>query len=57
MSNPRTHRTPIHPAAHPTAVARARTAARSTDPDRAVNWTVAAALALFLAVLLAHIGG
>ena len=53
MSNPRTHRTPVHP----TAVARARTAARSTDPDRAVNWTVAAALALFLAVLLAHIGG
>ena len=57
MSNPRPYRTPIHPAAHPTAVARARTAVRSTDPDRAVNWTVAAALALFLAVLLAHIGG
>ncbi len=51
MSNPRTHRTP----AHPPAVARARTAARSTD--RAVNWTVAAARAFFLAVLLAHIGG
>ena len=51
MTNPRTHRTPAHPAA------KARAAARSTDPDRAVNWTVAAALALFLAVLLAHIGG
>jgi hypothetical protein len=37
--------------------ARARAAARSADPDRAGNWTIAAALALFLAALLAHIGG
>lgn len=37
--------------------ARARVAARSTDADRAGNWTIAAVLALFLAVLLAHIGG
>jgi hypothetical protein len=36
---------------------RARAAARSTDPDCAGNWAVAAALAVFLAVLLAHIGG
>lgn len=43
-------RRPADPRAH------ARAAARSTDPDRAVNCTVAAALALFLAVLLAHIG-
>jgi hypothetical protein len=53
MNNPRLHRTPAHPAAK----AQARAAARSTDPDRAVNWTVAAALALFLAVMLLHIGG
>ena len=38
-------------------VPRAQAVARSSDPDRAVNWTVAAVLALFLAVLLAHIGG
>ena len=37
--------------------AHARAAARSSDPDRAGNWTIAAVLALFLAVLLAHIGG
>ena len=44
-------RRPADPRAH------ARAAARSSDPDRAGNWAVAAALALFLAVLLAHIGG
>jgi hypothetical protein len=37
--------------------AQARSAVRSADPDRAVNWTVAAALAVFLAVLLAQIAG
>ena len=53
MSNQRLHRTPAHPAAK----AQARVAARSTDPDRAVNWTIAAALALFLAVMLLQAGG
>ena len=46
------------PSRHPAGPrAQVRAAARSADPDRAGNWAVAAALALFLAVLLAHLGG
>lgn len=53
MSDPRIHRSRAHPAV----TARARVAARSSDPDRACHWTIVAALALFLAVMLLQIGG